>query len=199
MSEFAFIIGLVILVAFASSCTVQVSGTATGANCGSYPNCNETCCTNHNTNCYGSVDYVCAGLSEAACVSGDNLRCCSWMLPGPNCHQKYCLNTQEPHVGPNDCLFCGCDGDGDCDPITCADLTDNNPDVCPGCNTCGGDWDINDNRGLTPWAITVTGETHITTGGHEIVSGYRLTTGSIRTKPGALHVRPGTGGNIHVT
>ena len=99
------------------------------------------------------------------------------------------------------CAYCGCTKTGTCTARTCAQVAaiNNNPDVCAGCNTCGGDWDINNDRGLTPWAIVVTGELHLAVGGHLVASGYQLKVGSIRTKPHLLHVRPGTGGSIRVT
>ena len=100
-----------------------------------------------------------------------------------------------------DCIACGCTRAGSCAPKACSAIADNNPDVCAGCSTCGGDWDINNDRGLTPWAITVTGELHLAAGGHLVASSYQLRVGSIRTVAGSglLHVRTTTSGSIKVT
>ena len=96
-------------------------------------------------------------------------------------------------MSPTDCVACGCDG-FECDPKACADISDNNPDVCEGCNTCAGDWDIDDDRGTTPWTIGVTGELDIASGGHIIVGNSAvLAVGSARLRiTHALHVSTGT-------
>ena len=179
----------------ATSCSVSISGTSTGATCVSFSNCELACCTKTPTGCGGEVSHLCSYPLSEAC--GDN-PCCYWSsLPVPaHCTKKSCSGLSEEN-----CAACGCTPSGTCIKIACGSLTgaSKNPDVCAGCSTCGGDWDIDNDRGLTPWAITVTGELHVNTGGHIVVSGYRLNAGSIRTKAHAVHVRPGTGGNIHVT
>jgi hypothetical protein len=55
------------------------------------------------------------------------------------------------------CASCGCTPAGTCVKIACASLTgaSKNPDVCPGCNTCAGDWLVDDARDL-PWTVYVT-------------------------------------------
>ena len=198
MSELSLILALLLLVAFASTCTVQISGVSTGASCVSWFDCNLTCCTKSEiTGCYGTNNHACAYTDVPACV-GDI--CCRWTGDPGACIKRECVAPAGvPHVGLVNCVHCGCVQAGTCDKKACGAIADNNPDVCAGCSTCAGDWDIDNDRGLTPWAITVTGELHVNTGGHIVVSGHRLNAGSIRTKPHLLHVRPGTGGNIHVT
>jgi len=74
-----------------------------------------------------------------------------------------------------------------CFKRACAGLADNSPDVCPGCNTCPGTWVITDARGNTAWAITVTGQTRVTTG--SISFQYKLTSGGFFKTPGANLVK----------
>jgi len=54
---------------------------------------------------------------------------------------------------------------GACSAKACSALT--NPDVCPGCTTCGGNWTIDDARGWSPGNgdITVTGQLIMANGG----------------------------------
>ena len=180
-----------------SGCTVDITGTPTGASCVSYANCDPYCCTKAETACGragGSYPtHNCPSFHTGPeCQTVED--CCNWT--GMACAYKTCDYGQYP-VAPPNCAHCGClVASGSCTPWTCAQVaaSNNNPDVCAGCNTCGGDWDINNDRGLTPWAIVVTGELHLAVGGHLVASGYQLKVGSIRTKTHLLHVRPGTGG-----
>jgi hypothetical protein len=72
------------------------------------------------------------GTNTASCGAGtqpacDALPCCAWGQPGPSCHNK-----------------------------PCAGIADQSPDVCPGCNTCPGNWLITNARTPT-WITYVTG------------------------------------------
>ena len=81
-----------------------------------------------------------------------------------------------------------------CSKLTCATMEDNSPDACKGCVTCPGTWTISNARAASRWAITVTGQTVVTsTGSHSFQ--YKLTTAGFRKAASALSVKfkPGLG------
>lgn len=177
MSEVLLIVGLFVLVAFASTCTVQISGVATGLSCVSYVDCNLTCCTRAYTGCSGdnNHDEICIAYPSPGTCGADP--CCVW-TPAP---PAYCAPKVCSAVAEGSCSHCGCNPIGSCTKKTCAQvaLIDNNPDVCSGCNICGGDWQINNNRGNTPWSITVTGALDPQAGGRvDISGGHTLAAGT---------------------
>jgi len=166
-----------------SQCTVSISGTATGASCVSYSNCNLTCCNKTYSGCGGTVSADCGPHGTALICNGDP--CCFWAgrpSPPPPCKAKACADIAE-----GNCVGCGCTAGGTCVKKTCAQVAgiDNNPDVCSGCSTCGGDWQIDNNRGNTPWSITVTGILDPQAGGRvDISGGHTLAAGSWRKDTG---------------
>jgi hypothetical protein len=88
-------------------------------------------------------------------ISGTPTSPCGYTNPG-QCNADPCCAWQAPS-GP--CYVLGCS-------------VQTNPDVCPGCVTCNGNWNMNDERGNTPWSITVTALLNMQNGGGlTIVSG----------------------------
>lgn len=228
-----------------STCSVQVSGTATGVTCvgggtcpancctgggytgcsgsggtgcNSYADCNSTCCTKTVTGCSGTVTKHCHTLyvSKGTCNADP---CCMWEVGPPvNCGKKACSavdlgscvacgctgsGTCPPKactgISKANCVGCGCDKDyAACNAIACAALADNNPDVCEGCNTCGGNWTIDNARGNAPWSITVTGWIYVQGGSIRVASSRTLNSQSGITIRGGGVVRVGSTGTIKI-
>ena len=115
-------------------CSVNVSGTATGATCVSYSNCNTTCCTKSDPAAY------CAGTNDHACTAGTQIscdadECCVWS--DGNCLKRNCGLTT-PRIAYPNCIECGCEATGDCTKKTCAALATTNLLLCAGCGNCSG-------------------------------------------------------------
>jgi len=134
-------------------CSVNIGssgGGATGATCVSYANCDLGCCTKSYGGCAGPDLRNCSlhGGDKTAC-EGDP--CCFWAAPPEPCRDRACPTLSEAL-----CVSCGCTKDGTCIKIACESLagTSKNPDVCAGCDTCAGDWLVDNARDL-PWTVYV--------------------------------------------
>lgn len=163
----------------ATSCSVNISGTASGATCVSYSNCPTNCCTPAYTGCGGTVGYNCDQWStKPTCEAHPT--CCTWSDSSGRCIKRLCFTLSEA-----DCATCTCTQAGTCTKIACASLTgtSKNPDVCPGCDTCGATWNVDSVRTL-PWAVYVTTRVAFASG-QIALNTYRLTTPSI-IGPGSL-------------
>jgi len=100
--------------------------------------------------CSGSVTAACYGMGKEAC---DAHPCCWWIFMLGYCGARLCTD-----VTPDYCVSCGCSlgaGEGSC-AAGCGGVSD--PDLCAGCDTCDGDWQISNDRGDMPWSILVTGK-----------------------------------------
>jgi len=151
-----------------SSCTVQVTGVATGAACISYDDCNTTCCTKTYTGCSGTNNFDCPSMGEEVCNAEP---CCQWLAPPIRCHNRDCSSLSE-----STCSSCGCTSSGTCIHKDCDALTDNNPDVCEGCFTCPGNWNVDDIRSPVVgirWNIVVTGVLNPQAGGRVTIKSSR--------------------------
>ena len=162
----------------ATSCSVAIGssvGGPTGATCISYSNCELGCCDKSYTACTGSPTFDCAPLGIIPC---DLEICCSWFA-GPPAH---CGNIACGGFGlddPEDCRRCGCTANDTCTAKACASLAGGykNPDMCSGCDTCPGTWNVDLAR-ILPWAVYVTTQVAFA-GGQVRLNSYRLTAPSI--------------------
>ena len=151
-----------------STCSANITGTAAGTLCVGYGDCDPTCCIETPEGCDGINTHNCGVYGGAPTCNADP--CCEWDFAGVGvCQAKACSD-----VDPDDCETCGCNTTGGCEARTCAQVAavDNNPDVCEGCDTCPGNWSIDDSRGDLPWDVTVTGYTRITTPSGYARAGY---------------------------
>ena len=181
------------------ACTVAVTGTGT-TNCApwasDYDGCNAEICCGPAGGCTGTPSghsTICNGYGTEALCEQDG--CCGWRTVGgiTKCYEDAdCTEISIYHR--SDCAHCGCSAPI-CPARDCSTLSDNSPDVCAGCDTCPGSWDVVDDRATTPWAITVTGELHLAGAGH-LKLGFDLHAGNLRTFSHALH---GAGGQLHIT
>jgi len=165
----------------ATSCSVSISGTSTGATCISYSNCDLACCTKTPTGCGGTVSAGCETHGNPETCNGNP--CCFWAgppAPPPPCKAKACAD-----IAQGNCAGCGCTPSGTCVKIACGSLTgtSKNPDVCPGCDTCAGTWTVDTTRNL-PWGVFVTTKVAFASGQINL-GGYRLTAPVIGG-PGAI-------------
>ncbi len=186
-----------------SLCSVNISGTPTGATCVTYANCNATCCIASYTECSGSNTADCTScVSETTCCNyadpscgGDSSTwpcltgyeteeecnaqpCCLWNYEMGACSPRacsiivfplcatcgcypiggYCYSKTCSVLTEANCPTCGCTSSGTCTARTCAQVAaiNNNPDVCAGCDTCGGEWAVDNDRGNLPWTVYTT-------------------------------------------
>ncbi len=143
-----------------SICSVAIGSSgagATGTTCVSYGDCDLGCCTKTYSNCTGTSTYDCNQwtLPAGCAAAGAPATCCNWqsdLPPGERCANNSCYTLGSA----GDCATCGCTPGGTCIKIACGSLTgaSQNPDVCPGCDTCAGDWLVSDARDL-PWTVYV--------------------------------------------
>lgn len=143
----------------------------------SYGDCEAACCDQGSGACSGdnsAAEAHCLGHGPVPCEADP---CCYYQhAPDAGCHALECSS-----LGEADCADCWCDSGWTCDTTACADVSDNNPDVCEGCNTCGGNWNITDDRGNMPWNITVTNILKMQDGGGITIANTRtLQTGEVR-------------------
>ena len=172
-----------------SSCTAQVTGVATGASCVSYDDCSTTCCTKTYTGCSGTPDGHCWEILDVDLCWADS--CCRWIFPGPpvGCAAYDCNTLGSESL----CVQCGCTGSGTCIHKDCDALTDNNPDVCEGCFTCPGNWNVDDIRSPVVgirWNIVVTGVLNMQAGGRVTIKSSRCIE--------AGDVNAAGGGEVHI-
>lgn len=155
----------------ATSCSVSITGTPTGATCISYSNCELGCCNKGSGGCSGTNTYNCRQwVNKIQCDA--HPRCCSWYDTGAACNKKTCIS-----LGESDCTYCGCTSAWTCTAKACASLagTYKNPDMCAGCNTCGATWNVDSVRTL-PWNVYVTTQVTFATGGQIALNSKSITT-----------------------
>jgi len=125
-------------------CSVNVSG-SNSASCGSYPNCEPTCCDNAYSGCSGTTTG-CPGKTQAQCT--DNTACCVWGGVAP----QSCMNVTCVGMAEGDCGRCaGCTKTGSCSKKACSSQTD--PTICAGCNDCAGTITIDTGVATLPWDV----------------------------------------------
>lgn len=173
------------------------TGTVGSGICNSYADCPTACCTKAATGCDGDNGFDCAQYINIGDCTSYGAACCYWGGTPGRCRRTVC-----PSVSQENCITCGCDVTGTCGKKACEDVSQancespcgcdkdgscsyiacnniaalyNNPDVCGGCNTCEGNWTIDDARGNVPWAIHVTGITSVGSSGSIRAASYVLT------------------------
>jgi len=155
------------------ACTVAVTGTGT-TDCTPWNGDQEAACNAQS--CCGP-HYGCTGIPsghEAICPTHltfdecNNDGCCGWWpTHTPKCEQDADCSIAIVISHRGECVHCGCTP-LICPTRNCGVLADNSPDVCPGCNTCPGNWIIVNYRGDMPWNITVTGAVKVQMGSDAI-------------------------------
>lgn len=178
----------------ASSCSATITGTPT-TNCTACASA-TTCCNFTAGGCEGTNTASCTAGTPTACNAAV---CCAWVgvPPAGYCDQKACAD-----ISDGDCETCsGCDIGGGCSNKTCTQVaaTSNNPDVCAGCNTCPGNWTIDNARGTLPWDVDATGRCDFLNGATmSITSGEELTCNTVRFYT-TSYCRVYTGGSLRST
>lgn len=124
-------------------CSVNVGGTATGATCISYVNCNTTCCTKTYTGCTGTPSVSCGGAPPCSPIG-----CCY-------VDQNKCKNLACSAITEASCVTCGCTKVGTCTTKSCASLATTNLLLCAGCGNCSGTATLSGTVDLRSyWSIT---------------------------------------------
>jgi len=137
------------------TCSVSITGTNSAA-CGSYPNCEPTCCNNVYDSCSGTTTG-CPGKTQAQCTAAG--ACCSWGGgPLATCRNVTCVGMSDANCGG----CAGCTKTGSCSNKSCGSQT--NPTTCEGCSKCLGDLTLDAITVTLPWIITVKRVRQTTTG-----------------------------------
>lgn len=112
-------------------CSVNVSGTNVEP-CGTYPDCDPTCCNNNYSGCTGTTTG-CEGKPYALCGGP----CCEWFQPPGK--PAYCRGVSCVGMSEATCGGCaGCTKTGSCSNKTCASGAGTDLLACKGCDTCSG-------------------------------------------------------------